>query len=414
MRIALWLIVLRVAALVALGVSAALLVDYVSYNPAFCSPNSGCSAVRASGFGYLFNGLVPVPAIGIAGFAALYMVSLSPGLRSLLLPMAALGAIAALIFMAMMAFSIKQYCLLCMVVDVSALIAAAAAWLNAKQGPGKDPFEGWAWVAFSFAAVATPVAWPSLRPEAPVPPGILSYYQSGKINVVEFADFECPFCRSLHPQLKKLVKEHEGRVNFVRLNMPLPRHTSALDAAKAAVCGEAQGKGDEMADRLFEVEDLSQTSLRRIAASLRLDVKAFDACFVSPATVERIQRESKILRDAGFQGLPTTYVGSKQLVGALGEEVFREAFAEAARGGGSQGVPPGVFAAVIAAAVGAVAFLGRRTEEEPEPEREKKKSDEDEELVDDEEDEGEDENEDEDEDEPTSEPSDSGSSSRDD
>jgi len=375
-RIALWLIILRISTLVALGVSGALLVDYVSFSPAFCSPGSGCSAVRSSGFGYLFNGLLPVPAIGIAGFAALFVVSLSAGLRRWTFPMAGVGGAVALFFIVLQAVKIGEFCLLCVVVDVAGIIAAVAAYFAQKQERARDPFAPWAWVLFAVAAIGAPLAWPRLRPQAPVPAGIASYYQAGKINVVEFADFECPFCRALHPLLKKLVKEREGKVNFVRLNMPLPRHTSAMDAAKAAVCAEAQGKGDEMADQMFEIEDLSTTNLRRIAMGIRLDPKAFDACFAAPATVERIQRESKILRDAGFQGLPTTYVGARQIVGAQAEEVFREAFDQAARGEGGSGVPGGVFAAVIAAAVGAVAFLGRRTDDdEPEPNpRERKRA----------------------------------------
>ncbi len=368
MRIALWLVVLRIATLVALGVSGALLVDYVSFSPAFCSPGSGCSAVRASGFGYLFNGLVPVPAIGIAGFAALFVVSLSSGLRRWVFPMAAAGGAIAAFFIVLQAVKIGEFCLLCVIVDVAGIIAAAAAFFAQKEERARDPFAAWAWVLFAVAAVGAPLAWPRLRPQAPIPAGIASYYQAGKINVVEFADFECPYCRALHPLLKKLVKENEGKVNFVRLNMPLPRHTSALDAAKAAVCAEAQAKGDEMADQMFEVEDLSPTNLRRIAVGIRLDPKAFDACFAAPSTLERIQRESKILRDAGFQGLPTTYVGARQIVGAQEEAVFREAFDQAARGDAGNGVPGGVFAAIIAVAVGAVAFLGRRTDDdEPEP-----------------------------------------------
>jgi predicted DsbA family dithiol-disulfide isomerase/uncharacterized membrane protein len=365
LRIALWLVVLRIAALVALGVSSALLVDYMSFSPAFCSPGSGCSAVRGSGWGYLFGGKLPVPAIGIAGFAGLFSVSLSRGLKPWVFPMAAFGGVAAAFFIVLQAAVIREFCLLCVIVDVAGIIAAIAAYLHKRgeaTGATRDPFAPWAWALFSVAAVATPLSWPSLRPQAPVPAGILSYYQPGKINVVEFADYECPFCRALHPQLKKLVKEREGQVNFVRLNMPLPRHESALDAAKAAVCADAQGKGDEMADQLFEIEDLSATSLRRMAVKIRLDPRAFDLCFASPATLERIQREGKILRDAGFQGLPTTYVGARQIVGAQGEEIFREAFDQAARGDAGNGIPGGIFAAIIAAAVGAVAFLGRRDE----------------------------------------------------
>ncbi len=367
MRIALWLVILRIATLVALGVSGALLVDYVSFSPAFCSPGSGCSAVRGSGFGYLFNGLLPVPAIGIAGFAALFVVSLSSGLRRWVFPMAAAGGAIAAFFIALQAVKIGEFCLLCVIVDVAGIIAAVAAFFAQKEQRARDPFAAWAWVLFAVAAVGAPLAWPRLRPQAPIPAGIASYYQAGKINVVEFADFECPFCRALHPLLKKLVAENPGRVNFVRLNMPLPRHARALDAAKASVCAETQAKGDPMADKLFDDDNLSRTNIRRIAVELGLDAKAFDACMEAPTTAERIARESKILRDAGFQGLPTTWVGARQIIGLQSEEAFREAFQQAARGEEVKGLPAGVFAAIVAAAVGAVAFLGRRDDDDEEP-----------------------------------------------
>lgn len=362
MRIALWLVVLRVAALVALGVSGALLVDYVSFNPMFCSADSGCSAVRASGFGYLFGGTLPVPALGIAGFAGLFVVSLSRGLRPWLLPMASLGAAAAATFLVLLTFVINEFCKLCVIVDASAFVCVLAAYLQYKSDPDgldRDPLAGWAWAALAAVVTATPMLWPFLRPAAPIPAAVQQLYQPGKINVVEFADFECPFCRALHPELKKLIKEYEGRVHFVRLNMPLPRHPSAMGAAKAAVCGAAQGKGDEIADRLFEAEDLSAAAVRRIAVGLQLDPKRFDACLSDEKTLQQIEGEGKILRDAGFQGLPTTYVGSRQIVGMVGEEIFREAFEAAARGDGGIGVPAGVFASIVLVVIGGVLYLGR-------------------------------------------------------
>jgi protein-disulfide isomerase/uncharacterized membrane protein len=385
-RLDFWLVALRVAALVALGASGALLVDYVSVSPAFCSPGSGCSAVRGSGYGYLFGGQLPMPAVGIAGFASLFVVSLLPSLRRWVFPMAAAGGVAAVVLLLLQAVVIRQFCFLCVIADAAAIVAMAAAYFGKDHAPGRDPFAPYAWVLFAVVAVGVPQIWPRVRAETPIPAGIASYYQGGKINVVEFADYECPFCRALHPLIKKLIAENPGKVNFVRLNMPLPRHPYALDAAKAAVCAEAQAKGDAMADQLFELEELSGENIRRIASALRLDSKAFEACLLAPGTLERIQRESKILRDAGFQGLPTTYVGARQIIGAQSEETFREAFAAAAGGDTGQGVPGWLFAAVVAAFVGGVAFLGRAEEEEDapaplkrkaEPERRRRDSDDD-------------------------------------
>lgn len=338
------------------------MIDYVSYSPAFCSPGSGCSAVRASGFGYLFGGRVPVPAIGIAGFALLFMVSLRPLLRPILHPIAWAGGAIALVFIGLQAFWIKEYCKLCMVVDGAAVLAAGAAFVHkrlAGDKPDEEIIAPWAWLVIGGIAVGTPLIWPSFKPQAPVPPGIAQYYQAGKINVVEFADFECPFCRKLHPLLKKLIDERGDRVTFTRLNMPLTQHEHAMDAAKGAVCAEKLGKKDEMADQLFETEDLSPAGVRRVAVGLGIDAAAFDACIADPGTQARIQKESKILRDAGFQGLPTTYIGARQIVGAQSEDAFREAFEQAARGEGTTGIPMWLLLAVAGLACVAVGYFGR-------------------------------------------------------
>lgn len=347
--------------LVALATSAALYVDYVSYSPAFCSPGSGCSAVRASGYGYLFNGKLPVPVIGMLGFGALYVVSLLKQTRRWLKPMAWAGSAIALGFIAIQAAVIHEFCKLCVIVDGSGLLIGAAAWLHDRdKSEAKEPLALWAWLTLGIAATVAPIAWPELRPQAPVPQSIQQLYKPGLINVVEFADFECPFCRALHPVLKKLVAERGDKVNFVRLNMPLQRHEHAMDAAKGAVCAEAQGKKEPMAELLFQSEDLSPPGVRRAAVSLGLDPAAFDRCIVDPGTQQQIQRESKILRDAGFQGLPTTYVGSRQLVGALGEDVFREAFEQAAHGNPASGIPGWLYVSLLVAGAGAVVFIGRR------------------------------------------------------
>ena len=360
-----------------MGTSAALLVDYLAPSAAFCSPGSGCSAVRASAYGYLFGGRVPVPALGILGFALLFMVSLRPLLRAILHPIAWAGGAIAVVFMGLMAFVLHEYCTLCLIVDSCAVVAALAALMHKRalaHAPDEETIAVWAWIAIAAIAIAAPLAWPKFKPQAPIPKGIAHYYQAGKINVVEFADFECPFCRMLHPMLKKLVDERKDKVSFVRLNMPLPRHEHAMDAAKGAVCGEKLGKKDEMADRLFASEDLSPAGVRKIATDLGLAADAFDGCVADPSTQARIQRESQILRDAGFQGLPTTYVGAKQLVGAQAEEVFREAFDQAERGDGFEGIPMWFFFGIASLVAGAVAWFGRVQPDAPaEPPRPKKR-----------------------------------------
>src|SRR6185436_1455724 len=108
----------------------------------------------------------------------------------------------------------------------------------------------------------------------------------------EFADFQCPFCRKLHPLMTELLGEYEGRVNFVRLNMPLASHSQARGAARAYCCAEEQGKGPAMADALFQSETLSPEACEKLAESLGLSMPAFRTCVASPSTDARIDDES--------------------------------------------------------------------------------------------------------------------------
>jgi predicted DsbA family dithiol-disulfide isomerase/uncharacterized membrane protein len=376
-RPVLWITLLRLFALVALAASTALLIDYMSAAAAFCSAGSGCAVVRASA-GYLVVGSlrIPVPVFGLAGFAALFAVTLVRAndlRRKLVLALGALGAVVALVLLLIQAISIKQFCAFCVVVDLAAMLGGVCAALyffatragteitksKSKPTPPSEPLKTWAWVMLGALAVGAPLLWSDLRPQPPVPPGVLAHYHAGKINVVEFADYECPFCRLLHDRLKTIIKDYPNKVNFVRLNMPLQSHASARYAARAGVCAEAQGKGEPMADHLFSAEDLSPAANRRAAGELGLELSAFDRCVDNSETDRRIDAEAKILRDAGFQGLPTTFVGSRMIVGAQPEEVFREAFARAERREGESGIPGPVFLGLLAVVAGAVIGVGR-------------------------------------------------------
>ncbi|HEY4102959.1 MAG TPA: thioredoxin domain-containing protein [Polyangiaceae bacterium] len=365
MRKALGLFGVRLAAVWALAVSAALFVDYTNMTPTFCGVDSGCAAVRGSGYGYLLLAgfPVPVPALGMLCFACLLGVALVRELRRWVPPLAALGGLCALGLFILQAFVIKHLCSLCVTVDALAICAAvsgALLFLAEPDTANEDFGLRWgAWPALATLALVAPLAWPSLRPAPPIPAGVLKFYEPDKINVVEFADYECPFCRRLHPELKQVIASYPGKVNFTRLNLPLRMHEFAQGAAEAQVCAREQGKGDEMADRLFAAEDLRSEANRALAATLGLDLRAYDTCIKSGKADKIIDAESKILIDNGLQGLPTTFVGAKRIIGAQPETYFRDAFDRAERGEGSSGIPaPAYWLGVLVLAAG-VCWVGR-------------------------------------------------------
>ena len=360
-----FLFLARLAALTAIATSAALFLHYVNpVDGAFCGAESGCENVRRSPVAYFGAPFLNLPLVGLIAFGTVFFTSLRPGeaAAKVFRGLAYVGGLLALGLLLTQAVALGAFCWLCVIVDVAGIAVALFAFLASRAEKGDELLRPGAWIGLAALAIAAPVLWPQVRPAPDVPAGIRAHYVDGKVNVVEFADFQCPFCRKLHPVIKKVI---EGRddVHFVRLNMPLKQHAQARDAARAAICGEALGKKEKMADALFDATRLDAQSNLTLAKKLGLDVELFARCVANPKTDARIDAEAKILRDAGFMGLPTTYIGSTRIVGASDEAVFREALDRAARGEGSGGVPAYAYLAIVIALMAGAAWMGRNREE---------------------------------------------------
>ena len=347
-----WLVVVRVAALIALAASAALLSDYVAGTPTFCSAASGCGAVRQSPYSHVVLGdghFVPLPAFGLAGFAVLFAASfLSRGLTMIA---AGIGGALAIGLLWVQAAVVRHFCWLCVTTDVAAIVAAVAATrLQASMWEAElvARLRAWAWWAFAALAVAAPLLWPRVKVAPPVPAAVLGYYRPGKINVVEFADFECPACRRFSGILKQALAGYGERAHFVRLNKPLDMHPYARDLARAYVCGQAQNVVEPMADALFTTEDMSPAGIEKLAQSVGLDAKVFDRCMIDPATSARVDHEASLLVPPELEGLPTTYIGGKRLLGVQSPETVVDALEHAARGEGSTGLSGYVYLPLVA------------------------------------------------------------------
>jgi predicted DsbA family dithiol-disulfide isomerase len=366
-RRALGLFGVRLAALLACALSAALLLDYVSSVPTFCGADSGCALVRHSGYGYLtlWQLAVPVPAIGLLGFALLLAATLTRGLQRWVPLIAGGGGAVGLSLLAVQGLKIGHFCWLCVTVDGLSLLAAACGLLlgrGAAEAREDIVLRRGAWPALASLALLAPLGWSKLRPADAVPPGVQQLYLPGKINVVEFADYECPYCRALHPQLSAIIASYPGKVHFTRLNLPLKSHPFARGAALSQVCAREQDKGDALANRLFSADDLRPEATRALAREIGLDLDLYDRCLSSGRAERVVDSESKILLDAGLQGLPTTYVGSKTIIGVQPEEVFRDAFERAERGDGdanTYGVSATSYWLCLLTLAAAICWVGR-------------------------------------------------------
>ena len=146
-------------------------------------------------------------------------------------------------------------------------------------------------------------------------------------TVVEFVDFQCPFCRRYHLETyPRLQQEYGGRVNFVSRHFPLGIHPLAEPAAKAAECAFEEGSFAVYQDLLFrDQEGLTEADLPKLATEAGLDRAEFTACLGDPDTAAAVEDDIADGRAAGVTGTPTFFVDGQRLVGAAPLEKFEAA-----------------------------------------------------------------------------------------
>jgi protein-disulfide isomerase len=140
-----------------------------------------------------------------------------------------------------------------------------------------------------------------------------------KITVVEFSDFQCPFCSSAVPAVAEMEKKHGEDVRVVWKHLPLSFHPNAMPAALAAEAAREQGKFWEMHDKLFANQaSLSDAAYEQYARELGLDLARFNAARAAPATRKRVEDDVAAASAAGVTGTPTFVVNGEPVVGTSG------------------------------------------------------------------------------------------------
>ncbi len=319
----------RLALFVAIAASAALVVEYQNAgDPAFCGVSSGCFAVRVSPYSRLFG--VPLPNLGLAAYTTLLAASLLARERwhhVALAAASAAGGLGAAVLLGLQAFAIGAFCAWCVAVDLAALAAAVTSALVAWQAwrMPRAAFERaaqgglrrtTAWGAAAVAAIGLPFLWGNHPVVPPLPPELAALQEPGKITVVAFTDFECPFCRRLHPEMTKMEEPYGDRLRHVRKMVPLPSHPGALPAAKAYVCTPAE-KREQAAALLYSASPGRLTDARVVSvlAPLGLSATELAACLAAPETQAAIDADVALYGRMEARGLPATYVGRRLVVG---------------------------------------------------------------------------------------------------
>jgi protein-disulfide isomerase len=142
--------------------------------------------------------------------------------------------------------------------------------------------------------------------------------ENAPITIVEFSDFQCPFCSRVNPTLAQVREKYGDKVRIVFRQYPLPFHQQAQKAAEASLCAHEQGKFWEMHDALFANQQaLGVDQLKTHATTLGLNAEAFNACLDSNKYADQVAKDMKEGSAAGVSGTPAMFVNGRFISGAV-------------------------------------------------------------------------------------------------
>jgi protein-disulfide isomerase len=157
------------------------------------------------------------------------------------------------------------------------------------------------------------------------------------ITIVEFSDFQCPFCSKAVPTLKAIEEQYGKKVKLAFKHQPLPFHQNARPAAAAAMAAQEQGKFWEYHDKLFANQQaLDRASLERYAQELGLNLEKFKKSLDSNKFESQIAADAAEGQRVGANGTPTFFINGRQLVGAQPIEAFKSLIDEELKKGGAK------------------------------------------------------------------------------
>ncbi len=376
MAVARWRATALLASIVGAAASAYLLVEYVTGQPGVCLTGSGCDLVRASAFAYPLG--IPTPLIGLVFYLAAAWVVLrtvNPGAIVGLAPRTALvvlslgGAVASMALTALEAFVLRAFCTWCLVQAGASLVLLAAAVALAPARSEEEPpvasqskrarlhasqavegerrslertalfgGSGGVLVVAVMLALGASAGTPSSSPNgSSLAPAGNPHLGTGRVEVVEFADYECPGCAVIAPILAGIASSNGA--TLVYRYFPLDSiHRNADASARAAAAADRQGHFWQMSEALYarqnEWKDLSATDadafFRTIASGLGLDVTAWEAAYASAEVKAAVDVDRQAAVGLGLNGTPTLFINGRLYSGSLSSDGIRAAIAAAA------------------------------------------------------------------------------------
>jgi protein-disulfide isomerase/uncharacterized membrane protein len=158
------------------------------------------------------------------------------------------------------------------------------------------------------------------------------------LEIIEFSDYRCPFCRLAHARMRELVKQYPDRIRLTHKHFPLDTacnpamqrqlHANACQMAKIAYCAGVQGRFWDANDRLFSLPNDVTIDPEHIASELELESQAFLTCLDSSAAAEHVQKDVEEGIRLRISATPTFIIDGELYTGRIPEEVVRQYFDE--------------------------------------------------------------------------------------
>lgn len=181
------------------------------------------------------------------------------------------------------------------------------------------------------AAAAEPAQQAARRYEIPTEGFPSIGPEDAAITLVEFSDYQCPYCQKWHMQVyKQLMAAYPGQIRLVYRNLPLTQlHPQAMNAAEAAMCAGDQKAFWQFHEKLFENSAaLNDDLYASLASEIGLNVATFEMCMTSDKHKSAIQDDMQFAIDLGVQSTPTFFINGLAVVGAQPLEVFQQVIDE--------------------------------------------------------------------------------------
>ena len=147
--------------------------------------------------------------------------------------------------------------------------------------------------------------------------------EKAPVTIVEFADYECPYCQGVAAAVQKLRTDLGDKVAVTYKDFPLTMHARAQKAAEAARCAGKQGKFWELHDEIFRSKELDLDQLKAQARALKLDPAQFDKCLDSGEEAANVERDRKEGVRLGISGTPSFFINGHFFSGVVKYEDLR-------------------------------------------------------------------------------------------